>query len=86
MSVSLDLLRLEVEKGTMKNFVQEKLKKNFPKAEVQISGDDHHVVLHIKDQAFNGLSNVQQHRLIYKTLGNVVGNELHALSLKVEGI
>ena len=69
----------------MKNFVNEKLKEAFPEAEIQISGDDHHVVLHIKDKAFNGLSKVQQHQLIYKTLGNVVGNELHALSLKIEG-
>ena len=68
----------------MKRFVDQKIKEAFPDAEVQLSGDDYHVVLHIKDKAFNGLSKVQQHQLIYKTLGNVVGNELHALSLKIE--
>lgn len=70
----------------MKEIVLQKLKEKFPQAKIQISGDDHHVVLHIKDQAFNNLTRIEQHQLIYATLGKIVGNELHALSLKTEGI
>lgn len=70
----------------MKEKVQKILEEHFPNAHIQLSGDDYHVVLDIKDVAFNGLSRVKQHQLVYKTLGNMVGNELHALSLRTGGI
>lgn len=69
----------------MKEHVRVILKERFPDAQMTLSGDDHHVVLEIQDAAFNGLTYVQQHQLIYKTLGSMVGNELHALSLKIRG-
>ena len=69
----------------MKDFVQQKLKEAFPEAEIHLTGDDQHLVLFIKDKVFKGLSRVQQHQLVYKTLGPIVGHELHALSLKVSG-
>lgn len=70
----------------MKERVQKILEEHFPYAHIQISGDDYHIVLDIKDVAFKGLSRIQQHQLIYKTLGAIVGNELHALSLRTSAI
>ena len=43
---------------------------------------------HIKSEAINtiikGMSKIQQHKLVYKSLKGKMGNELHALSLTTE--
>ena len=44
-------------------------------------GGDHFSATVISDD-FEGLSLVDQHQLVYKTLGNYLTNEIHALQLK----
>jgi len=45
------------------------------------SGGGHYEVI-IVAQAFTGLGLLQRHRLIYDALGDAMGREIHALSIK----
>ncbi|USO02168.1 MAG: BolA/IbaG family iron-sulfur metabolism protein [Alphaproteobacteria bacterium] len=69
----------------MKQQVYEKILQHLPDAQIQVAGDDYHVTLSVKDKCFNNLSRIEQHQKIYAILGSWVGNEIHALSLKIEG-
>ena len=66
----------------------EKIKKlivaSIPDAYVEIKdlmGDNNHYSALIKSKMFNGLSKIDQHKLVYKSLKGKMGNELHALSI-----
>lgn len=53
-----------------------------PGARVTVSGDDgRHFQAEVVTPAFAGKTVVQQHRMVYATLGERVGGEIHALSL-----
>jgi BolA protein len=43
--------------------------------------DNDHWEIVIKSQKFNGLSRVEQHRMVNKALGNLA-HEVHAISIK----
>ncbi|NRA90311.1 MAG: BolA family transcriptional regulator [Simkaniaceae bacterium] len=45
-------------------------------------GDADHYGLTITSSAFEGLNRVKRHQAVYKALGNLMGNELHALSIR----
>ena len=49
-------------------------------------GDNNHYSALIKSKMFNGLSKIEQHKLVYKSLKGKMGNELHALSITTEGV
>ncbi len=50
---------------------------------VQVEGDDGvHFHALIVSSEFNGKNVVQQHQLVYKSLGNKMKQEIHALSMK----
>ena len=51
------------------------------KADVR-SDDGTHFSAVVISGEFAGKSMVQQHQLVYKTLGNKIGNEIHALAIK----
>ena len=38
----------------------------------------------IISKVFNGISKIEQHKLVYKSLKGKMGNELHALSITTE--
>ena len=42
-----------------------------------------HFALSIRASSLNGKSKLEQHQMIYKALGEVMKNEIHALSIKV---
>jgi len=44
------------------------------------AGGGHYLVT-IVSQSFTGLSLLEQHRLVYDTLGEMMGREIHALAL-----
>ena len=46
-----------------------------------LAGDDNHYSATIKSKVFSGKSKIEQHKLVYKALGEKMGNELHALAL-----
>ena len=50
-----------------------------------LMGDNNHYEAVIKSKMFNGLSKIEQHKLVYKSLKGKMGNELHALSITTEG-
>lgn len=53
-----------------------------PGARVEVSGDGHHFEAVVFSEAFVGKSRIQQHQLVYATLGDRMREQIHALSLK----
>jgi acid stress-induced BolA-like protein IbaG/YrbA len=48
---------------------------------VEVRGDGHHFEAIIVSSAFEGLSKVRQHQLIYAAMGDRMREEVHALSM-----
>ena len=68
--------------------IEKLIKKSIPDAQIEIKdlmGDNNHYSATIKSKLFNNLSKIEQHKLVYKSLGGKMGNELHALSLNTKG-
>ena len=60
------------------------IKKGIPDAEISIkdlAGDENHYSATIKSKSFSGKSKIEQHKIVYKALGDKMGNELHALAI-----
>ena len=60
---------------------------SIPDASIDIKeliGDKNHYSALIKSRMFKGLSKIDQHKLVYKSLKGKMGNELHAFSIKTE--
>ena len=60
---------------------------SIPDAYIEIKdlmGDNNHYSAIIKSKVFKGMSKIEQHKLVYKSLKGKMGNELHALSLTTE--
>ena len=56
-----------------------------PDSEVEVHSEDGvHFQARVVSAAFAGQSTVQQHRMVYACLGQRMGNEVHALSLRTE--
>ena len=56
-----------------------------PDAEVTVTGDDGvHFEAVVRSAAFAGKSTLARHRMVYATLGKLMGNEIHALGLRTE--
>jgi len=56
-----------------------------PEAEVSVSGDDGvHFEAVVVSPSFDGKTTLQRHRMVYATLGALMGNEIHALGLRTE--
>ncbi|MBF0444114.1 MAG: BolA/IbaG family iron-sulfur metabolism protein [Magnetococcales bacterium] len=47
-----------------------------------LNGDGRHFDLTIVSAAFNGLGKIQQHQMIYKVLGDLMKEDVHALNMK----
>ncbi|MCH8866774.1 MAG: BolA/IbaG family iron-sulfur metabolism protein [Proteobacteria bacterium] len=55
----------------------------FDDAVVKVSSDDNtHFEAIIVAREFDGKSLLARHQLVYQTLGTLVGNEIHALSIR----
>lgn len=57
------------------------IKSGIPDAEVMVKGEGDHFEATVVSQQFEGRSMVQQHQLVYATLGDRMGGEIHALAL-----
>jgi stress-induced morphogen len=60
----------------------------FPESKILIedlAGDNNHYSVTIESSKFNGLSRIQQHQLVYQSLGGLMDSELHAMQLKTKG-
>ena len=65
--------------------LEARLRQAFPDADIaleDLAGDGDHYRARIVSSAFQGLSRVRQHQLVYDALGGRMGGELHALALE----
>jgi stress-induced morphogen len=68
--------------------IKELITSSIPDATIEIkdlAGDSNHYAAKISSKVFNGISKINQHKLVYKSLQGKMGNELHALSITTEG-
>ncbi len=63
--------------------IEQMISAGMPGATVNVSGADGvHFEAVVISPEFAGKSTLQRHRLVYATLGNLMGREIHALGLK----
>lgn len=64
---------------TIRNLIRQGL----PDALVEVQGDDGvHFEALVVSEAFRGKLPLARHRLVYATLGDLMGGEIHALALR----
>ena len=66
------------------NEVKKLIKASIPDAQIDIKdlvGDNNHYSATIRSSKFKGISKVEQHKMVYKSLKGKMGNELHALAI-----
>jgi stress-induced morphogen len=64
--------------------IEKLIRAGLPEAEVTVedlAGDGNHYRAHVVAPEFRGKSRVQQHQMVYRTLGERMGGALHALAL-----
>ncbi|MHB1513487.1 MAG: BolA family protein [Acidiferrobacter sp.] len=64
--------------------IKDLIEAGLPGAQARVSGDGHHFEAIVVSQAFQGKSRIQQHQLVYGTLGDRMREQIHALSIKTE--
>ena len=67
--------------------IKKLITESIPDAIIEINdlmGDNNHYSAKIKSELFNGLTKIEQHKLVYKSLKGKMGNELHAFSITTE--
>jgi acid stress-induced BolA-like protein IbaG/YrbA len=62
--------------------LQERIESSIPGASATVTGDGHHFNAVVTADAFDGLSRIAQHRLVYDVFGAEVGDRIHALSIQ----
>ena len=64
--------------------LKERIEAGIPGAVAEVSGDGHHFNAVVSAAAFNGLTRIAQHRLVYDVFGPEVGDRIHALSIQTK--
>lgn len=65
--------------------IEQLIRDGMPDAKVTVSGDDGvHFEALVICESFGGLPTIKRHRMVYATLGALMGNEIHALGLRTE--
>ena len=67
------------------NHIKQLIMDGIPDCDVEITdlrGDGDHYAAHVISSAFEGLSRVKQHQMVYQALQGKMGGELHALALQ----
>ena len=62
--------------------LKQRIESTIPGARAEVSGDGHHFNAVVAAPAFNGLSRIAQHRLVYDVFGSELGDRIHALSIQ----
>ena len=63
--------------------IKQLIKAGLPDADIIVEGDDGtHFQARIISESFTGKNVVQQHQMVYKTLGAKMGTDIHALSMQ----
>ncbi|MEE4163702.1 MAG: BolA/IbaG family iron-sulfur metabolism protein [Woeseiaceae bacterium] len=59
------------------------IENGFAGAVVRVESDDNtHFAALVVAEEFEGVRKLARHQMVYQTLGSLVGNEIHALSLR----
>jgi stress-induced morphogen len=53
-----------------------------PGSRAEVTGDGHHFNAIVSSDAFQGISRIAQHRLVYDVFGDELGGRIHALALQ----
>jgi stress-induced morphogen len=61
--------------------LKDRIEAGIPGAVAEVTGDGHHFNAVVSAPAFNGLTRIAQHRLVYDVFGAEVGDRIHALSI-----
>jgi len=62
--------------------IEQMIRDGLPEAQVEVRGDDGvHFEARVVSAGFRGLPTLKRHRMVYATLGPLMGNEIHALGL-----
>ncbi|MGK2925175.1 MAG: BolA family protein [Lysobacterales bacterium] len=62
--------------------IEQLIRDGMPDAQVVVSGADGvHFEARVVSPSFQGLPTLKRHRMVYATLGALMGNEIHALGL-----
>jgi len=65
--------------------IEQMIRAGLPDAEVEVKGEDGvHFEAVVRSAAFEGKNTLARHRLVYATLGDKMGHEIHALALRTE--
>ncbi len=64
------------------NEIKEIIEEGIPGSYVLMEGDGTHFQAIVISDLFKGKTMIQQHQMVYKTLGDKVGADIHALSIK----
>ncbi|HEY2652052.1 MAG TPA: BolA/IbaG family iron-sulfur metabolism protein [Solirubrobacteraceae bacterium] len=62
--------------------LKQRIEAGIPGARAEVAGDGHHFSAVVAAPAFEGLSRLAQHRLVYDVFGTEVGGRIHALSIQ----
>jgi acid stress-induced BolA-like protein IbaG/YrbA len=62
--------------------LKERIEAAIPGARAEVTGDGHHFNAVIAAPAFDGLTRIAQHRLVYDVFGAELGDRIHALSIQ----
>jgi acid stress-induced BolA-like protein IbaG/YrbA len=63
--------------------VAELIRAGLPGADVRVESEDHtHFAARIVAREFEGKRSIARHQLVYRTLGELMGREIHALSIE----
>jgi stress-induced morphogen len=64
--------------------LKERIEAGIPGSVAEVTGDGHHFNAVVSAAAFNGLTRIAQHRLVYDVFGSEVGDRIHALSIQTK--
>ena len=68
-----------------KESIEQLIRSGLPDAQVTVSGDDGvHFEARVVSPSFAGKTTLQRHRMVYATLGDRMGTEIHALGLHTD--
>jgi acid stress-induced BolA-like protein IbaG/YrbA len=64
--------------------LKDRIEAGIPGAVAEVTGDGHHFNAVVSAAAFDGLTRIAQHRLVYDVFGAEVGDRIHALSIQTK--
>ena len=64
--------------------LKQRIETGIPGSSAEVTGDGHHFTAVVSAPAFDGLSRIAKHRLVYDVFGTELGDRIHALSIQTK--